>query len=88
MRKQGYFFLFCTKMFYPAFITAKLPKWFGVRPGRRSDDPQTPDDGKVESQDDADDLENIGNIEDLDVAGSEEEEEEEEEEYEEEDDYE
>jgi len=70
---------------------AKLPKWFGVRPGRRSDDPQTPDDGKVESQDDADDLENIGNIEDLDVAGSEEEEEEEEEEYEEEeeeDDYE
>ncbi len=25
-------------------ISAKLPKWFGERPGKKSGDPETPDD--------------------------------------------
>ena len=31
-------------MIYFQIIVAKLPKWFGERPGKKSGDPESPDD--------------------------------------------
>eukprot|EP00090_Calanus_glacialis_P011831 TRINITY_DN20223_c0_g1_i3.p1 TRINITY_DN20223_c0_g1~~TRINITY_DN20223_c0_g1_i3.p1 ORF type:complete len:407 (-),score=168.81 TRINITY_DN20223_c0_g1_i3:117-1304(-) len=65
----------------------KLPKWFGVRPGKKSGEPATPEDedeGKADSLQDVDeDFEDIGNIEDVDEEAEEEDEEYEEDEEEE-----
>ena len=66
---------------------AKLPKWFGVRPGKKSGEPATPEDedeGKADSLQDVDeDFEDIGNIDDVDEEAEEEGEEYEEDEEEE-----
>ena len=68
-------------------FVAKLPKWFGVRPGKKSGDPATPEDedeGKADSLQDVDeDFEDIGNNEDVDEEAEEEDDEYEEDEEEE-----
>merc|ERR1711935_156062 len=65
---------------------SKLPKWFGVRPGKKSGDPDTPEEAANEGgeEDHDDDIDDIGEIKDEDVEEEEEEEEEDDEEYEEE----
>jgi len=63
----------------------KLPKWFGVRPGKKSGEPETPEEDDEAKTDDPDeDIDEIGNVEDVEEVLEDEEDEYEDEEEEEE----
>ena len=58
-------------------IIDKLPKWCGERPGKKSGDPQTPEDEETKDEEDIEDeeLEDNDNIDQEEVEEAEEEEE-------------
>jgi len=63
----------------------KLPKWFGVRPGKKSGEPETPEEDDEAKTDDPDeDIDEIGNVEDIEEVLEDDEDEYEDEEEEEE----
>ena len=67
------------------YFAAKLPKWFGVRPGKKSGEPETPEEDDEAKTDDPDeDIDEIGNVEDVEEVLEDEEDEYEDEEEEEE----